>query len=233
MAEGDAHGTHRPVHEGEVEDQIAAVEEHQAHDCADDVKGDVDHRHPLGIAVDADGAEQRGDAGADILAHDDGDGHAVGDGTGQRQSLQNAHGRGGGLDDAGKHGTHQHAQQRILESGEQAGKFRHIRQGTDSVAHEFHAVHQNGKAHHDAAHIPALLPFGSHDEDDARQGHQGRKVLRLEHVHEDALALDAGEGEDPRGEGGADVGAHDDTDGLAQLHDAGVHKAHQHHGHGG
>ena len=87
VAEGDAHGAHRPVHEGETEDHVAAVEEDQAHHSADDVEGDVDHRHPLCVAVDTDGAEQRGDAGTDILAHDDGNGHAVRDGTGQRQSL--------------------------------------------------------------------------------------------------------------------------------------------------
>ena len=32
------------------------------------------------------------------------------------------------------------------------------------------------------------------------------------------------------GDGGADVGAHDDADGLAQLHDAGVDEAHHHDG---
>ena len=75
--------------------------------------------------------------------------------------------------------------------------------------------------------------YTTHDEDDARQGHQGREILRLEHVHKDALTLNAGEGENPSREGGSDVGPHDDADGLAQLHDTGVHEAHQHDGHGG
>jgi len=89
VAEGDAHGPHGLIQEGEVEDHVAAVEEDQAHGGADDVEGDVDHRHSLGVAVDADGADEGGDAGADVLPHNDGDGHAVGDGAGHGQGLQN------------------------------------------------------------------------------------------------------------------------------------------------
>ena len=59
-------------------------------------------------------ADQGGDAGADVLAHDDGDGHAVGDGAGHGQGLQNANGGGGGLDDAGEDGAYQHTQQGIV-----------------------------------------------------------------------------------------------------------------------
>ena len=89
VAESDAHGPHGLIQEGEVEDHVAAVEEDQAHGGADDVEGDVDHRHSLGVAVDADGADEGGDAGADVLPHNDGDGHAVGDGAGHGQCLQN------------------------------------------------------------------------------------------------------------------------------------------------
>ena len=223
VAEGDAHCAHRLVHEGEVEDHVPAVEQNQADHGADDIKGDMDHRHTLGIAVDADGAQQGRDAGADILAHDDGDGHAIGDGSRQRQGLQYAHRCCGGLDDACKHSAHQHAQKGIVESGEDTGKLRHIGQRAHSLLHQLHTVHQNGKAHHDPADIPALLLFGAHDENDAHQGHQGREVLGLEEIHKNIPALQPRQREDPRSEGRSDVGAHDDADGLPQLHDTGVH----------
>ena len=133
----------------------------------------------------------------------------------------------------GEHRAHQHTQQGIFKGGEQPGKLGHLRQRADGAAHQLHAVHQNGKAHHDAPHVPAPLALGAHDQQDTRQSDQGREVLRLQQVHKDVLTLDAGERQNPRRQGGADVGAHDDADGLSQLHDAGVHQAHQHHRHGG
>ena len=87
VAEGDAHGVDGVRQEGETENGVAAAQDDKAHDGADEVEGDVDDGHPLGVAADADGGDQGGDAGADVLAHDDGDGHAVGDGAGHGQSL--------------------------------------------------------------------------------------------------------------------------------------------------
>ena len=233
VAEGDAHGIDGFRQEGEAENGVAAAQDNEAHDSADQVEGDVDHGHPLGVAADADGGDQGGDTGADVLAHDDGDGHAVGDGAGHSQGLQNTHGGGGGLDDAGEGRAHQHAQQGIGEGGHQFGELRHIRQRGHGAAHQFHAVHQDGKAHHHPAHVPAALLFRAHDEQDARQGHQGGEVLGLEKVDKEAVALNAGEGQEPRRQGGADVGTHDDPDGLAQFHNTGVYQAHQHDRHSG
>ena len=51
----------------------------------------MNHRHPPGIAVNADTAEQSGDAGAYILAHNDGQGHTVGDAPCEGQGLENTH----------------------------------------------------------------------------------------------------------------------------------------------
>ena len=232
MAEGDTHRPHGQIHEGVVEEHIAAEEQDQSRRGADYVEGDVDDRHPPGVAVDADGADEGGDAGADVLAHDDGNGHAVGDGAREGQGLQDAHRRGGGLNDAGEHRAYQHAQQGIPEGRQDLGELRHIRQGADGVFHQLHAVHQNGEAHQDAADVPPPLLLGAHDQDHARQGQQRGEILRLEHIDENAPALNARQGENPRRQRGADVGAHDHTDGLADLHDAGVHQAHQHHRHG-
>lgn len=69
-------------------------------------------------------------------------------------------------------------------------------------------------------------------------------LLVLLHLQQDIAEQQQGEGEighveretehgqNPCGDGGADVGAHDDTDGLAQFQEAGVYEA-DHHDRGG
>ena len=87
VAQGHPGGPHGGVHKGEVEQQVPAAEEDEAGGRADEVEGHVDDGHPLGPPGDPDGGQQGRDAGADILAHDDGDGDAVGDGAGEGEGL--------------------------------------------------------------------------------------------------------------------------------------------------
>ena len=124
---GNAGGINGGVHEGVVEDEIAAVKGGQTGGGADEVEGDVDHRHPARIAVDADAAQECGHAGADVLTHDDGQGHAVGDAAGEGEGLENTYGGGGGLNHPGEHRAHQHAQEGVGEGGEDGVELRHVR----------------------------------------------------------------------------------------------------------
>ena len=94
----DPAGIDQGVHEGIVDEEAAAVEDQQARRRAAQVEENVDDGNPPGAAVDADTGEQSGGAGADILPHDDGQGHAVGDGAGHGEGLQDAHRGGGGLE---------------------------------------------------------------------------------------------------------------------------------------
>ncbi len=182
VAQGDAHRPHGGVHKGEVEEQVSPAEDDESDRRADDVKRHMDNGHPLRSPGDPNGGDQRRDAGADVLAHDDGNGDAVGDGAGEGQGLQNAHGGRRGLDNAGEHRPHQHAQKGIVEGRQQVGKARHLRQGTDGLLHQLHAVHQDGKADEDAPDIPPPLPLGPHDEQDARQGEERGEILRLQEI---------------------------------------------------
>ena len=79
----------------------------------------------------------------------------------------------------------------------------------------------------------AALPLGAHNEQNTDQSQQGGEILGLEEVDKEVLAFDAGEGQQPRCQGGADIGTHDDADGLSDLHDTGVHQTHQHDRHSG
>ena len=221
------------VHKSEMENQVTAVEEKQPCGSANNVEGHMNHRDPLGPSGDADGGNQGGDAGADILTHNDWNGHTVAEGAGQSQGLQDTHGGGGGLDYRRKDRAHQHAQDGIIESRQQIGEARQIGKRTDSVLHHIHAGHQNCEADQDTAHIPAPLSFRGHDQQDAHQREQRRKVFRLHKIQEETLAFNARQRQNPGRQGRAHIGPHNYPDGLSQIHHAGVHHAHQHHRHSG
>ena len=141
VAECDANSADGLCQEGQIQEHLTAKQGQQTQSGADEVEGDVDDGHPLGIAADADRGDQSRNAGADVLAHDDGDSDAVGDGAGHGQCLQNANGGGGGLDDAGEGGAYQHTQEGIGEGSHEVGKARHICQRRHRTAHQLHAVH--------------------------------------------------------------------------------------------
>ena len=209
------------------------AEQGQQHHHADDVEHQVHHGGPVGVFVGAHGGQHGRDAGADVLAHDDGNGGGIADAAGDGQGLQNAHGGGGGLDDARQHRSHQHAQNGIAEHQEQLGELRHVLQAGHGPAHGLHAEHQGGKAQQDGAGVLLLVGLAEHIEDDADQGQHRGKGRGLQQLHPGAAAVDARQAQQPRGDGGAHVGAHDDVDGLAQGHQPRVHEAHHHHRGGG
>ncbi len=72
-----------------------------------------------------------------------------------------------------------------------------------------------------------------HPQDDADDGHHAGDDLGAEQLHHAAAALQGRQAQDPARDAGAQDRAHDDADGLAHLHHAGVDEAHHHHGGGG
>ena len=228
---GDLKGADGHIGKAEMDQRVQAVEQGQEEHRADEVEGHMDRRDLFRVAFDADAGDQGGDAGADILAHDDGNGHAVGNISRQSQGLQNAHRRGRALNDAGKQRADQNAQERITEGGEQAGKLRHIRQRADGTAHELHAVHQHGKAYQNRADVPASGLLGHHDKDGTHHGKDQGEILRLQELQPYVVRLQAHQGKQPGRQRRADVGAHNDAGGLGNVHKARVDQAHQHDGH--
>ena len=98
---------------------IALTTQNPVSSHADDIEQKVYHSRSFCVLTGAYGGQKRGDAGADVLPHDDGDGGGIADLTGDSQGLQDTHGGGAGLDDAGQHGAGQHAKQRIFEQQKQ------------------------------------------------------------------------------------------------------------------
>ena len=194
MDQGDGEGVGGLIHQGNGKDGVGQHQKRQQNQRADNFNGNMDNGHPLGVGVGADAGEEGGDAGADVGAHDDGNRHGVGDGAGQRQGLQDTDGGGGALDQAGEQGADQNAQKGVVEPHHHFGELGKLRQGADGVLHQVHAVHQYGEADADGADAFALVVFGKHQHQDADKGHDGGKVLRLEHLDKDIAALYAGEG---------------------------------------
>ena len=228
---GNAPGSDCLIDKGKVKQQVCTIENSQEQGDTDDVKVQVHHGGAAGILVGTHRGNQRGDAGADILTHDDGDGTAVGDDTGGAQCLQDTNAGAGALDDAGDNGPHQNAQQRIGEADKQAGEPRLVLQGKHSIGHGGHTGHQHSKADQNGANTLALFAF-AHVQKDADKSQHRAEGGGLEHIDQEAVALQAGKTQDPAGDRGAHIAAHDNADGLMQLHDAAVDKADHHNGGG-
>ena len=152
----------------------------------------MDERGPAGILAGTHAGEQGRDTGADVLAHDDGDGGAEADGPGHAQGLQNTHGGRGGLDDGGQGRTGQHTQDGVGEGGENAGELLVLGQGGDGGAHGLHAEHQNGEAHENGADVflPVVL-LGGHGENDTDGGENRGEGAGLQKFQEQIAALNA------------------------------------------
>ena len=118
MEVGDSGFVDGVVPEGKTDDGIEGIDHHDKEDGTDQVEIEMDHGGPLGVFIGAQGGQQGGDAGTDVLAHDDGDGSGIGDGAGGGHGLENTHRSGRTLDDAGDHQAHQNAQDGVGEQGE-------------------------------------------------------------------------------------------------------------------
>ena len=78
MGHRNAKGAHGSIEDGEVNHRFHHHQKHQTNHGADEVKGDMNHGNALTIAVDTQAGKHRRDTGTDVLSHDDGQTHTVG-----------------------------------------------------------------------------------------------------------------------------------------------------------
>ena len=121
----------RLVDEGEVQQQICRLKYRQPDDRADDIEAQMHDGGPVGIFIRADGRKHGRHAGADVLAHDDGDRRAIADRAGRRERLQDTDRGGRGLHDAGQNRTGQHTENGIGEHQEELCEVRVVAQARD------------------------------------------------------------------------------------------------------
>ena len=219
--EEDVHHRHlehgvrdQPLH------QLGIGQEHgdQGHDhAAHHVVDQINHGGPLGIVPGAHGGQDGGHGGADVDTADEIRGKVQRHQSLERQGLQNTHGSRGGLNHRTNQRAHQDTQNGALGTGDKILEPSHLAQGLHGAAHGVQALEQKAKAQNDLTDVLDLGLFGI-------EHHKG--------AHANAERSNAGhiQGDENAGDGGTDVGTEDDAGGLSQVHDAGVDKAHDHHG---
>ena len=214
-------------------DGLCAVYPAEKDQGADDVEVEVEHGGAPGVLAGADGGNERGDTGADVLAHDNGKGDVKGDNAGGGEGLEDAHRGGGALEQRSDQRAHQNTQKGIGEGHEELPEGGDVLEGGHSHLHGGHADEQQAQTQQELAHNFFLAALEKHIEHNAGQGQQRAEILRLHQRENDIIRGDIAQAEDLSGDGGADIGAHNDAHGLLQLHDAGVDEAHAHDGGGG
>ena len=200
----------------------------QPNDSTDNVKGKMNVGSALRIFVRAKGRKQCCHASADVLTHNNRDGSGIAHRSRGRQGLQNTHGGRAGLDDARQHSAHQHTQHRVFKHQKQILEFGNIRKTGHRTGHGVHAEHQRGEAQQDGTYILLLGMLGKHQEHGSDKCQHRGKGSGFEQLHKQIIAGNTTQGKNPCGDGGADIGTHNHTDGLLQGHKPGVHEAHHH-----
>ena len=136
-----------------------------------------------------------------------------------------------GLQNSRQHRARNDAENRIFEAEEQIHEPRLVGQRGHGMGHRVHAGHQNREAQQDFTDA-ALAVLADHIQPDADEAEDRAPRGRVHHLGEEAVALQAGQREQPAGDSRTDVCAHNDADGLMQLHQAGVDEADGHNGGG-
>ena len=139
----------------------------------------MDDGSPLARAVGADGGQQRGGAGADILTEQDEDNasqiHYAAGGHG----LYDADGGGRGLDDGGEYRARQNAQDGVGEFDHQLGKFRHILERRHSAGHGVHTGEQQTEANNYRAHLLHHFSLEHHHHEHTDKNGNGCQICLL------------------------------------------------------
>lgn len=185
---GDIAHVHGGRPEGEAarrsEGQLSAVDTCQEDQRADNIKVEVEHGRPSGVAAGADGGDERGDAGANILAHNDGEGDVEGDDAGGGEGLQDTHRGGGALEQGGDKGAYQDAQQGIGEGHEEVAELRDVLERRHRGGHGVHADKQQAQTQQQLAYNPLFAALDKHIEHNAHHCHDGAEILRAHHGRE-------------------------------------------------
>ena len=207
------HGLHKPgQRRGHADDGEQNGAEHVEHQ--------VDDGGALGVAAGADGGQNGGDTGADVLSEEDVYRAVQADYPTKGQRLQDTHRGGGGLDQSGEGRSRQNADNGVGEGAHQIDKGGPFPQGLHGRAHHLHTDKEHAQA---GQNISVVVNLGLLQKDHHGHAHKGEQGSHGAHVQGDELA----------GDGGADIGAHDDPHRLFQRHHAGVDEAHHHDSGGG
>ena len=119
------------------------------------------------------------------------------------------------MDDGGEAGAGQDAQQGVGEGGHEVDEGLRLPQGRHGGAHHVHTDEQHAQTGQDLTDVLQLELFHKDHQGHAYKGEQGSQLTHVQ-------------GDEQAGDGGTDVGAHDDPDRLIEGHHARVDKANHH-----
>ena len=170
IGKSDRDARHDAVCEWEADERVKTVVDRGKEDHARDLSDQIDHGRALAVDRSADGGEQDRHGRADGDAHDDRQRDGKIDDARRGQRLQNADGRGGRLQHAGKERTEKDAEEGIGEGGQDADKSRILAQRRHSRGHRGHAEHQDCEAHQDITDVLLGRVFARHAQHDTDHG---------------------------------------------------------------
>ena len=184
------------------------------------------HGRPFGGIVGHGRRNEGGDGGTDIFTQHHGTGHVEADPPVGQEDHREGHGGAGGLQDHGQHGTYhgenEHAAEaeagQVLHEGQGLGIAVQIRNG---VFHGRQADEQEGETDDELAEALGAVVL-RHGHCESQRNERDGKGGNVETESE--------EGNQPGRCRGADVGAHDHADGVAQGQQARIDHAHHHDG---
>ena len=159
----------------------------------------------------ADGGQYGRDTGADIGTKCQRDTGRQRDQPLCRHDDDYARCRGGGLDQAGERRGDKNAHQRIFHGGHHIEEGLKGTQRLHRVAHHAHAEEHQAQTHQHHTPMLDLLVAAHHQHAEAARHHNQRILRDLE-------------GDDLRGDGGADIRPEDNAYCLRQAHQPGGHK---------
>ena len=218
---GEAEELHHRAHhlQERVEDA-----EHPAH--AEQVEKHMRPCRPLCRDVRYRSRDVGGDGRSDVLAEDHRGGHFEGDVAICHQHHGDGHGGRRGLEHEGHEGARDHEYEDgtyavARQVGQEDAHGVVVQQHGRGLAQGAEAQEEEGEAHDELAEIVVVLPLRC-DQEIAQEHERHGDGPEAERPSPER------EGEDPGRDRGADVGAHDDADGVGKRQESGVDEAHQH-----
>src|SRR5690606_6683872 len=175
------------------------------------------------------GGNVGGNGGADVFPQYHGGGDGEGDPALKQHHQRYGGGGGGRLHDQGQCGTDDNEQNQrqvtvLAESVQERQQFRVAANIRYAVFDEFEADKQNTETYHGFGNVAPALVFGEQE---------GKEDTDQRHGDGGDLHLEAEQRNNPGGDGGTDVGAHDHAGGLHKAQQASVNKPDGHNRGGG
>ena len=184
---------------------------------ADDVEKHMGGTGLLGGPVRPDGREYRGDGRADVVAEDDGDGRVERQKPLKAKGDGQAHRSGARLDEQGEQGAGENPHKGVV--AEHQEEFFFVAQEAHGGFHGLHAHEEQTESEESASGVLLHLGASEEGEQNAYYNEEVGIILYLD-------------GEYLAGDGGPDIRAHDDADGLRERHESRVDEADRHDGGG-